>query len=126
MLKFPKLDYVSAHPFETITAPEVRLYQVLMQNFANEIMRYLAKAGSRLRVFDSDPSFSPDVSSAADSNGHIWPVYTYRRGCVTDASGSYGLVANQSAVTGVDEARRSSYLLRQPSGHTERHSRRLK
>jgi hypothetical protein len=79
MLSYPDLDYITSPPpgqrpiSNMITASEIRLYQMLIQNFINGVLRCLDKASSRLRVFSSDPSSRSMNSPAADMNGHARP-----------------------------------------------------
>jgi hypothetical protein len=68
-----------------------------MQKFASEMMSYLAKRGSRLKLlaFASrmQPDFDEDLPPDSDSNGHWWPNYYYLRDREIDTEGREHTVA---------------------------------
>jgi len=62
--------------------------QIAMQHVAAQMMAYLVKHGSKLKVI----SFSPPTPGRAkeaskDGNGHWWPHYYYTRGRNIDVRG---------------------------------------
>jgi hypothetical protein len=52
---------------------------LVMQHFATEVVRYLVRQGSRIRLFAFAPSLigSVDPKPLPDQNGHVWPHYYY-------------------------------------------------
>jgi hypothetical protein len=64
----------------------------LMHNFASQVMSFMARQGSNIRVLSVLPSVMPD---RFDVNGHMWPEYHYEyiKGRVTNAMGQETVVA---------------------------------
>jgi len=75
----------------------VYFWQVLMQNFANQIFRFMTDRGSKLRVLSIKPSW-PDVRDGEepdiDANGHQWPEYNYTRGRFAEITGTNVVAAH--------------------------------
>lgn len=65
----------------------------MMQNFANQVMQYMARSGSNVKVFDTSPHYLPMNQPPADENGHSWPEYTYTKGRMIDGRGFERVVA---------------------------------
>jgi hypothetical protein len=99
ILSLPDADYITTTPppdlFDRshITDQEGRLYQALMQSFANEVVRYMCRAHSGLHVFSLSPGFRPAIRPAADANGHRWPSYTYIKRLIVNGAGAEEVVA---------------------------------
>jgi hypothetical protein len=101
MLNYPDIRYISApapNNFDSssITNEEALLCQTAMQHFSYQVMQFMAKAGSSLRVFSADPSMPPKKDCGSpnkDTNGHQWPQYVYRRSRAVDAWGREHVVA---------------------------------
>jgi hypothetical protein len=74
------------------------LYQVLMQNIANQILRFMAKQGSNLKVLSFKPSHEQSMFKeeelVRDDNGHRWPEYHYCCAHATDITGTTVVIAN--------------------------------
>ncbi|CAN9268568.1 unnamed protein product [Alternaria alternata] len=76
------------------------LYQVLMQNHANQILQFMAKQGSNLKILSFNPSRKmvqkdeEDKDPNMDGNGHQWPEYHYCRGSTTDVTGTNIVIAH--------------------------------
>jgi hypothetical protein len=65
----------------------------MMQNFANQVIQYMARFGSNVQVFDTSPHDLPPNRPPADENLHRWPEYTYTKGRMIDARGVERVVA---------------------------------
>lgn len=72
--------------------------QTLMQNFANQIFRFMADRGSKLRILSIKPSMEDirveEDELDVDANGHQWPEYNYTRGHFSDTTGTNGVIAH--------------------------------
>ncbi|KAH8623171.1 hypothetical protein IG631_22328 [Alternaria alternata] len=81
-----------------ISTPHITLYQALMQNIANQILRFMAKQGSNLKVLSFQPSHEQcmyeDEELVRDGNSHRWPEYHYCRAHATDITGTTVVIAN--------------------------------
>jgi hypothetical protein len=64
----------------------------LMHNFASQVMSFMTRHGSNIRVFSVSPSVMPDCIYV---DGHMWPEYNYEyiKGRITDAMGQETVVA---------------------------------
>ena len=65
----------------------------MIQSFATEVFRYLAKHGSRIRSFIVSTDFIRVERPVGDENGHIWPRYFYTRGLVRTMGGEEHVTA---------------------------------
>ncbi|RYO48613.1 hypothetical protein AA0116_g12457 [Alternaria tenuissima] len=76
------------------------LHQVVMQNLANQIMRFMAKQGSNLKILSFKPVEVDEEflgqKLVRDGNGHRWPEYHYCRGHATDITGTNVVIAHPS------------------------------
>jgi len=74
---------------QSIDSTHVGMAQVAMQRVAAQVMNYMAKRGSKLKVLAVSPYLQPTASTCLDKdeNGHRWPNYYYLRGRNTDARG---------------------------------------
>ncbi|KAF2818560.1 hypothetical protein CC86DRAFT_388876 [Ophiobolus disseminans] len=98
MLNDPDITYSSTAPAPGqlrthIAHHESMLCQIAMQNFANEIMRYMVKVGSSIHLLSSSPGAVPEKRPRQDTNGHRWPVYTYIRRQEMNGAGLEEVVA---------------------------------
>ncbi|CAN9352821.1 unnamed protein product [Alternaria alternata] len=79
---------------------EGTLHQVVMQNLANQIMRFMAKQGSNLKILSFKPVEVDEEflgqKLVRDGNGHRWPEYHYCRGHATDITGTNVVIAHPS------------------------------
>ena len=82
------------------TGRDTLFCQVVMQNLANQILRFATDRGSKLKVLSLKPSLEPadlPVGNAGrDTNGHQWPEYHYIRGRVSDITSTDVVVAHPS------------------------------
>jgi hypothetical protein len=67
--------------------------RVLMQNWADQVFRFLSARGSKVKLLMTKPCSMPSIRLPKDRNSHQWPIYTYTKGCVTDARGVKTVVA---------------------------------
>jgi hypothetical protein len=59
---------------------DVTSCQVIMQNFANQVIQYMAHRGSAPMVLSIKRTELEDERPARDDNGHQWPNYEYTCG----------------------------------------------
>lgn len=76
------------HNPDSLNATEHRLARVLYQNFATEIMRFMAKCGTAPIFFDTRPSITYQIFDEC-----LWPAYLFNKGYVCDASGKREVMA---------------------------------
>jgi hypothetical protein len=71
-----------------------------MQSLANQILQFMVKQGSNLKILSFNPSYDlaqqyeEDGDLNRDGNGHQWPQYHYCRGCTTDVTGTNIVIAH--------------------------------
>jgi hypothetical protein len=70
-----------------IDSAHVGTVQIAMQRYAEQVMRYIAERGSKIKVLALAPYLNPAVQPEKDENGHCWPDYHYLRGRTTDVRG---------------------------------------
>jgi hypothetical protein len=87
MLNMPVIDYgMTVNPhiinLESISGAHSKLCRVVMQKFANEIMRFTDVLGSNVKLFAAQPGEVAEASQrpGPDINGHRWPEYFYLKG----------------------------------------------
>ena len=81
---------------DRVSLPEKYVYtaQVMMQKFATEVLRYLAKQESKIRTLVVSPDYTIGIKRAVcDENDHQWPRYFYRCGWTRITSGEEQIVA---------------------------------
>ncbi|KAI4645486.1 uncharacterized protein J4E78_009398 [Alternaria triticimaculans] len=89
MLNLPNFGEIEiAHNPDSLSASEHRLARVLYQNFATEIMRFMAKCGTAPLFFDTRPSITYQIFDEC-----LWPAYLFNKGYVCDARGKRELMA---------------------------------
>ncbi|KAF1961557.1 hypothetical protein CC80DRAFT_532154 [Byssothecium circinans] len=96
-LTMPLVDYglgrdpdLVSSPVQYIIEELVGPAQVLMQNFATEVMRFLKQHGSDIRAFCTGGltrDYTLTREYGQDSNGHCWPDYIYLPARLVDARG---------------------------------------
>ncbi|RYN54813.1 hypothetical protein AA0118_g8932 [Alternaria tenuissima] len=99
ILTLPSIDYgmiPNPNIVKGIDLPDEHVYtsKVMMQAFATEVFRLLARNGSNIRAL----TISPQVRSStkrpvSDDNGHRWPRYYYRYDVTGAMSGQEHVVA---------------------------------
>ncbi|CAN9226194.1 hypothetical protein CC77DRAFT_1100163 [Alternaria alternata] len=99
ILTLPSIDYgmiPNPNIVKGIDLPDEHVYtsKVMMQAFATEVFRLLARNGSNIRAL----AISPQVRSStkrpvSDDNGHRWPRYYYRYDVTGAMSGQEHVVA---------------------------------
>ncbi|KAI4638152.1 hypothetical protein J4E93_010462 [Alternaria ventricosa] len=96
ILSLPVLEFDDPSS-ERPTGRDTLFCQVVMQNLANQILRFATDRGSKLKVLSIKPSLEPvDLNSGRDTNGHKWPEYHYIRGRVSDITSTDVVVAHPS------------------------------
>jgi hypothetical protein len=100
MLNYPDIEYLtSPRPsvlrYSTITEDEALLYAVVMRKLADQVFRYMAKAGSNVRIFSVQPPVVPEISDRPlmDENGQRWPDYVFCKSWAVDATGKEEVIA---------------------------------
>jgi hypothetical protein len=103
MLNYPDIDYEPAacpcpYFLYSISDRHTKLCGVVMQKFANHIMRGLYDSGSNIRFFAACPGASPSDMDrpAPDANVRRWPKYYYLKARVTNDRGQEDVVASPS------------------------------
>ena len=99
ILTLPSIDYgmiPNPNIVKGIDLPDEHVYtsKVMMQAFATEVFRLLARNGSNIRAL----AISPQVRSStkrpvSDDKGHCWPRYYYRYDVTGAMSGQEHVVA---------------------------------
>ncbi|CAN9370570.1 unnamed protein product [Alternaria sp. RS040] len=107
VFNLPKLGWWDQIPEEwMISTPHMTLYQALMQNIANQILRFMAEQGSNLKVLGFQPSHEQSIYDGEelfrDGNGHRWPEYHYCRAHATDITGTTVVIANPLRKIGLE------------------------
>ncbi|KAI4607076.1 hypothetical protein J4E80_009806 [Alternaria sp. BMP 0032] len=89
ILNLPNFGEIEiAHRTDSLSASEHRLARVLYQNFATEIMRFMAKCGTAPIFFDTRPSITYQLFDECQ-----WPAYLFSKGYVCDARGKREVMA---------------------------------
>jgi len=89
MLNLPTFGGIEiAHKTDSLNATEHRLARVLYQNFATEIMRFMAKCGAAPMAFDTRPSVTYQLFDEC-----LWPADLFNKGYVCDARGKREVMA---------------------------------
>ncbi|KAI4908041.1 uncharacterized protein J4E92_010987 [Alternaria infectoria] len=76
------------HKSDSLNSTEHRLARVMYQNFATEIMRFMAKCGTAPIFFDTRPSITYQIFDEC-----CWPAYLFNKGYVCDARGKREVMA---------------------------------
>lgn len=100
MLNQPDIDYgMDVNPSNyNLIAPDthgVALCRVIMQVFADEVLKYMHSKDAKIVLFAAQPSAIMGAESRPqkDKNGHRWPEYFFTKGHVRDAQGRNEVVA---------------------------------
>ena len=112
ILNLPEIDF-DGDEDEDYRLPanrHVPLCQALMQNFANNAIRFMADHESALKILSIMPIYADDrrwrkqrgKEMDRDVNGHAWPEYHYVRGCVSEPTGTKVVVAHPSTSVTLD------------------------
>jgi hypothetical protein len=74
--------------------------QAMMQVFATEVFRFLAKYGSNIRALALSPDHTHRIGlPIKDGNGHQWPQYLYTRGVTRATTGMEYIVTVPALLT---------------------------
>ncbi|KAF2818558.1 hypothetical protein CC86DRAFT_375759 [Ophiobolus disseminans] len=87
---------------------EAKHCRVAMQNYADQVYRFMSARGSLIKLLVTQPASIPRVRPAKDKNSHQWPVYAYTKGSVTDARGVKTVVAVPLDKIGVEMTEQKS------------------
>ncbi|KAF2268957.1 hypothetical protein CC78DRAFT_529585 [Lojkania enalia] len=95
---FANFDYrLGQTEGDGITGSELRYMQIAMQHFATQLMRFLHRNGSKIKVLAICPGDTVKKRlkrREPDANGHRWPDYFYIKGKMVDAMGREEIVAS--------------------------------
>jgi hypothetical protein len=79
-LRVLRITELPFQAFEIDNADFCRHLQWRFQQFAEQVLRYLADKGSSVKLLAFSPVEPPEFCHHEDSNGHAWPHYYYIRG----------------------------------------------
>lgn len=101
MLNLPVINYgvlpdSTDSTFNQVAIADQQVYaaQKIMQQLAGEIVRYLVRCGSHVKVLNMRPYRYQTKRPVADMNQHRWPNYTYLKKIESDEDGKELVVAS--------------------------------
>jgi hypothetical protein len=84
-LSMPSVEY--GNHYANIPQKLMEPTGVIMKHYANEIIKYLARHGSGIKLFCMGPIAPKWKPRWPDQDGHLWPDYYYLRSQCVDSSG---------------------------------------